>query len=114
MHLKIHSRPCAVFTCGIINLVVAAAVEAAVLDDVGLLRRGRLVLLAVAEDAAVDQRIVLKPWAELRAILNFTFGPRGDIWPLGGMFTPLFARRGEHSLLFRRMEGQADNFTPMG
>jgi hypothetical protein len=28
------------------------------------------------------------------------------------MFTPSFAPRGEHSLLFRRMEGQADNFTP--
>jgi hypothetical protein len=33
----------------------------------------------------------------LRAILNFT---------------PSFTPRGEHSLLFRKMEGQTDNFTP--
>jgi hypothetical protein len=29
-------------------------------------------------------------------------------------FTPLFTPRGEHSLLFRRMEGQTENFTPRG
>jgi hypothetical protein len=28
------------------------------------------------------------------------------------MFTPLFTPRGEHSLLFRRMEGRTENFTP--
>jgi hypothetical protein len=28
------------------------------------------------------------------------------------MFTPSFTPRGEHSLLFRRMEGQTENFTP--
>jgi hypothetical protein len=28
------------------------------------------------------------------------------------VFTPLFIQRGEHSLLFKRMEGQRDNFTP--
>jgi hypothetical protein len=27
------------------------------------------------------------------------------------MFTPSFIPRGEHSLLFRRMEGQTENFT---
>jgi hypothetical protein len=32
--------------------------------------------------------------------------------PIGGMFTPSFTRRGEHSLLFRRMEGQTENFSP--
>jgi hypothetical protein len=47
-----------------------------------------------------------------RAILNFTPGqqrgtsllgvnlaPRGEICPLGGMLTPTFTSRGEHSLL---------------
>jgi hypothetical protein len=53
-----------------------------------------------------------------RAILNFT--PRGELGPqgwnlsLGGMFTPLFTPRGEHSLLLRRMEGRTENFTPKG
>jgi hypothetical protein len=64
----------------------------------------------------------------LRAILNFTAGPsllgvnlapRGEICSPGEMFTPLFTPRGEHSLLFRRMEGEReprislprDNFT---
>jgi hypothetical protein len=28
------------------------------------------------------------------------------------MFTPSFTPRSEHSLLFRRMEGQTENFTP--
>jgi hypothetical protein len=51
------------------------------------------------------------PWMEIqRAILNFTpwppewtsplvvnLAPRGEICPLGGMFTPLFTPRGEHS-----------------
>jgi hypothetical protein len=64
-----------------------------------------------------------------RAILNFTPGPegitsplgvnlapRGKICPLGGMFTPSFipGPRDEHSLLFGRMEGQTENFTPRG
>jgi hypothetical protein len=38
--------------------------------------------------------------------------PRGEICPLGGMFTP--PSRDEHSLLFRRMDGQTDYFTPWG
>jgi hypothetical protein len=63
----------------------------------------------------------------LRAILNFTPGPqgitsplgmnlapRGKICPLGGMFTSLFTPRGEHSRMFRRMEGRTENFTPRG
>jgi hypothetical protein len=40
--------------------------------------------------------------------------PRGKICPLGGMFTPSFTPRGEHSLVFRRMEGWTENFTPKG
>jgi hypothetical protein len=53
-----------------------------------------------------------------RPILNFTPGPqgitsplgvnlapRGELCPLGVKFTPSFTPRGEHSLLFRRMEG---------
>jgi hypothetical protein len=60
-----------------------------------------------------------------RAILNFTPGPqgwisplgvnlapRGEICPLGVKFTPSFTP--EHSLLFRIMEGQTENFTPRG
>jgi hypothetical protein len=51
-------------------------------------------------------------------ILNFTPGSqgrtsplgvnvatRGEICPLGEMFTPSLTPRGEHSLLFIRMEG---------
>jgi hypothetical protein len=38
----------------------------------------------------------------------------GAICPLGGMSTPSFNPRGEHSLQFRRMEGQTENFTPRG
>jgi hypothetical protein len=35
-----------------------------------------------------------------------------EICPLGGMFTPSFTPRGEHSLLFRRMEDRSENFIP--
>jgi hypothetical protein len=44
--------------------------------------------------------------------LGVNLAPRGVISPLGGMFTPLLTRRGEHTLLFRRMEGRTENFTP--
>jgi hypothetical protein len=40
--------------------------------------------------------------------------PRGEIGPLGEMFNPSFTPRGEHALLFGRMEGQTENFTPRG
>jgi hypothetical protein len=40
--------------------------------------------------------------------------PRDELGPQGVKFTPLFTPRGEHSLLFRRMEGRTDNFTPRG
>jgi hypothetical protein len=33
-----------------------------------------------------------------------------ELCPLEGMFTP----KGEHSLLFRRIKGQTENFTPPG
>jgi hypothetical protein len=52
--------------------------------------------------------------------LTSTLAPRGKIGPLGLKFTPSFSPRGEHSLMFRRMEGQTefhppgDNFTPRG
>jgi hypothetical protein len=49
-----------------------------------------------------------------RAILNFTPGPRGELCPLGEIFTPSFTPRDEHSLLFRRMDGWRENFTPRG
>jgi hypothetical protein len=49
-----------------------------------------------------------------RAILNFTLDPRGKIRPLGGLLTPSFTPWGEHSLLFRWMEGRTENFTPRG
>jgi hypothetical protein len=37
---------------------------------------------------------------------------RGVICPLGGIFTTLFIPRGEHSLLFRILEGRTDDFNP--
>jgi hypothetical protein len=46
--------------------------------------------------------------------LGVNLAPRGEICPLGEMFTPLFTPRGEHSLQFRRMEGRTENFTPGG
>jgi hypothetical protein len=64
---------------------------------------------------------------KLKAIIKFTPGPqgwispigvnlapRGEICPLWVKFTPSFTPRGEHSLLFRRMEGRTENFTPRG
>jgi hypothetical protein len=52
--------------------------------------------------------------------LGVNLAPRGELGPQGwtlsprGMFTPSFTPRGEHSLLFRRMEGRSENFTPQG
>jgi hypothetical protein len=46
--------------------------------------------------------------------LTSPLAPRGEICPLGGMFTPSFTPRGEHSLLVRRMEGRTENFIPQG
>jgi hypothetical protein len=39
-------------------------------------------------------------------LLTSLLAPRGEMCPLGGMFTPLFTPRGEYSILFGRMEGQ--------
>jgi hypothetical protein len=65
--------------------------------------------------------------SNLTAILNFTPGPqgetsslgvnlahRGEICPLGVMFTPSFTPMGKQFVLFRRMEGRTKNFTPRG
>jgi hypothetical protein len=46
--------------------------------------------------------------------LGVNLAARSDICPRGGMFTPSFTPRGEHSLLFWRMEGRIENFTPGG
>jgi hypothetical protein len=40
--------------------------------------------------------------------------PRSELCPQGGMFTPSFIPKGEHSLLFSRMVGRTENFTPGG
>jgi hypothetical protein len=57
-------------------------------------------------------------YGALQTIDNFlkgwTWPPGGDFCPLGVMFTPSFTPRGEHYLLFRRMEGRTENFTPRG
>jgi hypothetical protein len=50
----------------------------------------------------------------LNSPLGVNLALSGVICPLGGMFIPSFTPRGEHSLLFRRMEGQTENFTPEG
>jgi hypothetical protein len=47
-------------------------------------------------------------------LLTSPLAPRGEVCPLWVKFTPSFTHRGEHSLLFRRMEGRTENFTPTG
>jgi hypothetical protein len=59
-----------------------------------------------------DQLRVLK--TARGPFLTSPLPPRGEICPLGKKFTPLLTPRGEHSLLFRRMEGRTENFTPRG
>jgi hypothetical protein len=46
--------------------------------------------------------------------LTSPLAPRGDICSLRGMFTPSFTPRGEHSLLFRKMEGRTEDLHPRG
>jgi hypothetical protein len=41
-------------------------------------------------------------------------GPGGELCSLGVKFTPSFTPRGEHPVLFRRMEGRTEIFTPPG
>jgi hypothetical protein len=59
--------------------------------------------------ASCGTEFYLRNWAQ-RAILYFTLAPveickrKSEICPLGGMFTPSFTPRGEHSLLLKRME----------
>jgi hypothetical protein len=53
-------------------------------------------------------------WPVRGPFLTLPLAPRGEICLLGEMFTPSFTPRGEHSLLFRRMEGRSENFTPRG
>jgi hypothetical protein len=48
----------------------------------------------------------------LTSPLGVNLAPGGEICPLGVKFTPSFTPRGEHPVLFRRMEGQTENFTP--
>jgi hypothetical protein len=50
----------------------------------------------------------------LTSPLGVNLAPRGEICPLGVKFTPSFTPRGKHSLLFRRIEGRTENFTPKG
>jgi hypothetical protein len=47
-----------------------------------------------------DFTYYLHPWPP-----GVNLSPRGEICPLGGMFTPSFTLRCEYSLLFTRMEG---------
>jgi hypothetical protein len=54
-------------------------------------------------------RGAMSPWGPF---LTTPLATRGEICSLGRMITPSFTPRGEHSRLFRRMEGQTENFTP--
>jgi hypothetical protein len=42
------------------------------------------------------------------------FAPRGELCPIGEMFTPLFTPRGESTLLFRRIEGRSKELHTWG
>jgi hypothetical protein len=59
-----------------------------------------------------DARDILINTGKLVKGLRGQRAPRVEICPLGGMFTPSFTPRSEISLLFRRMEGPTENFTP--
>jgi hypothetical protein len=53
------------------------------------------------------------PWGPfLNLPLGVNLAPMGEICPLGRMFTPSFTPKGDHSLLFRVMEGRTYNFIP--
>jgi hypothetical protein len=66
-----------------------------------------LVFLSSASGRVIPER-------SKRPLLTSPLVTRGEICPPGAMFTPSFTRRGEHSKLFRRMEGRTDIFTPRG
>jgi hypothetical protein len=46
--------------------------------------------------------------------LTSPLSPSGEICHLGGIFTPSFTPPGVNTLLFRRMEGRTEDFTPRG
>jgi hypothetical protein len=46
--------------------------------------------------------------------LGAALASRGDLCPLGILFTPSCITRGEHSLMFRRMMGQTEGLHPWG
>jgi hypothetical protein len=46
---------------------------------------------------------VEKPRQSRRPFLTLPLAPRGKICSLGGLFTPSFTSRAEHTQLFRRM-----------
>jgi hypothetical protein len=59
----------------------------------------RAIIPPEGKKAIIDQRpVFLTTW----------FASRGELCFLGGIFTPSFTPRGEHSLLFRRMEGRTE------
>jgi hypothetical protein len=55
----------------------------------------------------------------LRTVFNNTswplgvkFAPRGELRPLGVLYTPSFFPRGEHYLMFKRTKGQTEGLHP--
>jgi hypothetical protein len=67
----------------------------------------------------VDVQAVFEVSSRVRrsqsVILNFTPGPKGfNLSPGWGLSSPLCSPLGVNTLLFRRMEGRTENFTPMG
>jgi hypothetical protein len=84
------------------------------LGDSGLctcfLAKGYVLILTkmyLAKKWAIFSKLILP-------FLTSPLAPMCEIGPLGGMFTPSFTPKAEHSVLFRRMEGQTENFTPRG
>jgi hypothetical protein len=49
---------------------------------------------------------------EQRPVFNNMVYPQGRTFSSKGIFTASFNPRGKHTLPFRRMEGQIENFTP--
>jgi hypothetical protein len=47
-------------------------------------------------------------------ISGVKFAPRGELCPLGVMFTPSFTPSGEPTLLLRRMKGLTNDLHPWG
>jgi hypothetical protein len=52
-------------------------------------------------------------WTIRSLPLGVKLAPRGELWPLGGMFTSLITPRGKQSLvLYRNMEGRVEGLHP--